>query len=159
MLLSFSACGFNLIYVLGQTHIHNDDDDDDVESREGGSSHAAPDSPGGCNLSSSDTGDESTWENEEDAWDKSQDGALGLDVADVADDEGREDEEQWHHGERRGGPHHLCGEERKRSSAHQLIARVLQLSDTLCSICYALRGFSTGPMVESFCKMTSASTD
>lgn len=33
MLLSFSACGFNLIYVLGQTHIHNDDDDD-VESQE-----------------------------------------------------------------------------------------------------------------------------
>lgn len=37
VLLTFSTCGFKLIYVLGRTHIHdaNDDDDDaDAESQE-----------------------------------------------------------------------------------------------------------------------------
>ena len=55
-----------------------------------------------------------TWEDEEDAGHKGQDGALRPDVSDVTDDEGREDEEQRHHREGRGCPHHLCGVERSR---------------------------------------------
>lgn len=51
-----------------------------------------------------------TWEDEEDAGHEGQDGALRLDVSDVADDKGREDKEQRHHWERRGSPHHLCRE-------------------------------------------------
>lgn len=33
-------------------------------------------------------------------------------MSDVTDDEGGEDEEQRHHGEGRGCPHHLCGKKR-----------------------------------------------
>lgn len=53
-----------------------------------------------------------TWEDEEDAGHKGQDGALRPDVTDVTDDEGREDKEQRHHREGRGCPHHLCAEKR-----------------------------------------------
>lgn len=53
-----------------------------------------------------------TWQDEEDAGYKGQDGALRLDVSDVADDERHEDEEEWHHWEGRGCPHHLCRGER-----------------------------------------------
>lgn len=49
-----------------------------------------------------------TWEDEEDARHEGQDGALRLDVANVTDDESREDKEQRHHWEGRGCPHHLC---------------------------------------------------
>lgn len=51
----------------------------------------------------------STWQYEEDPGDEGEDGALRPDVSDVADDEGREDEEQRHHGEGRGGPDHFFG--------------------------------------------------
>lgn len=36
-------------------------------------------------------------------------------MSDVADDEGREDEEQRHHGKGRGRPHHLWREEETQS--------------------------------------------
>lgn len=52
-----------------------------------------------------------TWQDEEDPGHKSQDGALRLDMSNVADDEGREDEEQWDHREGCGCPHHLWSEE------------------------------------------------
>ena len=48
-----------------------------------------------------------TWEDEEDSRDEGQDGALGPNVSDVADDKRGEDEEQGHHGEGRGRPHHF----------------------------------------------------
>lgn len=50
-----------------------------------------------------------TWEDEEDARHKGQDGPLGSDVSNVTDDKGSEDKQQRHHGERRGRAHHLCG--------------------------------------------------
>lgn len=49
-----------------------------------------------------------TWEDEEDARHKGQDGALRPDVSDVTDDERSEDEEQRHHREGCGCTHHLC---------------------------------------------------
>ena len=47
-------------------------------------------------------------------------------MSDVTDDEGREDEEQRHHGEGCGGPHHLCGGERAQSYT-ELMSCVLKL--------------------------------
>lgn len=63
-----------------------------------------------------------TWEDEEDARHKCQDGALGPDVSDVTDDESSEDEEQRHHGEGCSCTHHLC---RKRRHG-------VKLTDRLC---------------------------
>ena len=48
-----------------------------------------------------------TWQYEEYSRNKGEDGALRPDVSDVADDEGREDEEQGDHGEGSGGPDHF----------------------------------------------------
>lgn len=53
-----------------------------------------------------------TWEDEEDAGHKGQDGALRSDVSDVTDDEGGEDKEQRHHREGGGRTHHLWRKER-----------------------------------------------
>lgn len=56
-----------------------------------------------------------TWQDEEDAGNEGQDGALRPDVPDVTDDEGGEDEEQRDHWEGRGRPHHFCRSERRKS--------------------------------------------
>lgn len=48
-----------------------------------------------------------TWQDEEYSRNEGEDGALRPDVSDVADDEGREDEEQGDHGEGSGSSDHF----------------------------------------------------
>lgn len=58
-------------------------------------------------------------------------------MADVADDEGREDEEQRDHRERCGCPHHLWGEEkthRWEKSQNKSFIHALNLKKTLIAV-------------------------